>query len=297
MVYPLAGLRPESANRSYFTGFETQKELDPDFVAFNSENRRYHFPARVYLPIRGAFAQIDPLVQEIASSPAYSYAEDRPTSLVDPAGLLAKYVKGAKNCLSAKKRLSDICTEGQFLAEIQIDADWKKTDRNLGLPFNSTSEQGALVGVGAWFSWQQFTYSPRKAPAYCGDETITAVRCSQVCWKQESYHTGAWTRDQRQGAPLNAQGCYDTFPQPSMDDYPWAKSDAFLLRRTDFYRAKLVCINPGMPDQVFYSVDWGWALRLGGYVDPDVSIIAWLFGRCGDAGAGPPLHFGSPWLK
>jgi hypothetical protein len=42
-------------------GFLTQKELDPDFVDFNSVNRRYHFPARFYLPFRGVFAQVDPL--------------------------------------------------------------------------------------------------------------------------------------------------------------------------------------------------------------------------------------------
>jgi hypothetical protein len=43
-------------------GFLTQKELDPDAVAFNSQNNRYHFPARFYLPFRGVFAQVDPLV-------------------------------------------------------------------------------------------------------------------------------------------------------------------------------------------------------------------------------------------
>jgi hypothetical protein len=30
--------------------FLTQKELDPDAVAFNSNNNRYNFPARFFLP-------------------------------------------------------------------------------------------------------------------------------------------------------------------------------------------------------------------------------------------------------
>jgi hypothetical protein len=40
----------------------TEKELDPDFVDFNSVNRRYHFPARFYTPFRAAFGQIDPIL-------------------------------------------------------------------------------------------------------------------------------------------------------------------------------------------------------------------------------------------
>jgi hypothetical protein len=60
MVYPLLSPDPKPANRDFPTGFETQKELDPDFIDFNSENRRYHFPARFYLPFKGTFAQLDP---------------------------------------------------------------------------------------------------------------------------------------------------------------------------------------------------------------------------------------------
>lgn len=45
-----------------FSFVYTQKELDPDFVAFNSQNRRYHFPARFYIPARGVFGQADPLL-------------------------------------------------------------------------------------------------------------------------------------------------------------------------------------------------------------------------------------------
>jgi len=106
MVYPLAGLRPESANRSYFTGFETQKELDPDFLAFNSQNRRYHFPARFYLSFRGVFGQADAVQfavlrsaktraafdQILGFSERYSYPSENPLVLVDPRGLAAVIV-------------------------------------------------------------------------------------------------------------------------------------------------------------------------------------------------------------
>jgi hypothetical protein len=45
------------------TGSFTGKELDPDFVAANSVNRRYHFPARFYLPGRAMFGQVDQLLR------------------------------------------------------------------------------------------------------------------------------------------------------------------------------------------------------------------------------------------
>jgi hypothetical protein len=44
-----------------FCGFLTGKELDPDFVAFNSLNQRHYFPWRFFIAFRGAFGQPDPL--------------------------------------------------------------------------------------------------------------------------------------------------------------------------------------------------------------------------------------------
>jgi hypothetical protein len=46
--------------------FLTGKELDPDFVAFNSVNQRVHFPFRFYLQFRGIFAQVDPLFTRLS---------------------------------------------------------------------------------------------------------------------------------------------------------------------------------------------------------------------------------------
>jgi hypothetical protein len=92
MVYPLAQLSPETANWDSLTGFLTQKELDPDFVAFNSENRRYHFPHRTLVAVRGGFLQLDPLVQSAEPSSRrvlvrYALCASNPVLMVDPTGL------------------------------------------------------------------------------------------------------------------------------------------------------------------------------------------------------------------
>jgi hypothetical protein len=79
--------------------FLTQKELDPDAVAFNSQNNRYHFPFRFYLPFRGVFAQTDPLIRIIRQPKAlprnnrlftlksFLALEANPVRFSDPLGL------------------------------------------------------------------------------------------------------------------------------------------------------------------------------------------------------------------
>jgi RHS repeat-associated protein len=71
--------------------FLTQKELDPDAVGLNSNNNRYHFRARFYLPFRGVFAQRDPLERILILGrkypwSTYVYASQNPTQIVDPMG-------------------------------------------------------------------------------------------------------------------------------------------------------------------------------------------------------------------
>ena len=69
--------------------------LDPDFVAFNSNNRRYHYPARAYAPFRSSWFQTDPLrralSQRIAASltgrSPFHFVGARPTISTDPSGL------------------------------------------------------------------------------------------------------------------------------------------------------------------------------------------------------------------
>jgi RHS repeat-associated protein len=68
--------------------YYTQKELDPDFIAFNSENRRYHFPYRFYKPFQGMFAQIDPMrLKGNADKRPYLYASGNPVFHTDAFGL------------------------------------------------------------------------------------------------------------------------------------------------------------------------------------------------------------------
>jgi RHS repeat-associated protein len=66
----------------------SQKELDPDAVAFNSQNSRYHFPARTYIPLRANFIQIDPLAigNPGRNQGLYLYAMANPLIRIDPDG-------------------------------------------------------------------------------------------------------------------------------------------------------------------------------------------------------------------
>jgi hypothetical protein len=66
--------------------FLSQKELDPDFVDFNSVNRRYHYPARAYRPMLAGFIQLDALWISGIMTTRYRYSM-RPTFSVDPTGL------------------------------------------------------------------------------------------------------------------------------------------------------------------------------------------------------------------
>jgi RHS repeat-associated protein len=96
-------------------GFLTQKELDPDAVAFNSQNNRYHFPFRLYLPSRGVFGQIDTLVRTrtvdliryYTSIELYAYVQSRPTTWVDPLGLKAVCCQGTDS--KGNPRSEDNC--------------------------------------------------------------------------------------------------------------------------------------------------------------------------------------------
>ncbi|MCE9584593.1 MAG: hypothetical protein K8T20_19050 [Planctomycetes bacterium] len=86
------------------------KELDPDFVAFNSNNRRYHYPARTYVPFRAAFALVDPLCRDRVTYKSdaeglplasYIFVRNAPTLAVDPLGLNIT----DEECLASAKRL------------------------------------------------------------------------------------------------------------------------------------------------------------------------------------------------
>jgi hypothetical protein len=90
MMFPLAHVQETEEDRLPAAGFCTGKELDPDFVAANSENRRYHFPARFYLPVRAMFGEVDDLTRLLYPDYwlTYQYCAAKPTALVDPDALL-----------------------------------------------------------------------------------------------------------------------------------------------------------------------------------------------------------------
>jgi hypothetical protein len=90
----------------FSNGFLTQKELDPDFIAANSQSRRYHFPARFYVPFRAIFAQIDPQSMMSAGNKRalYLYVMANPLLFVDPDG--RDYVSDAGYQLSSGSNIS-----------------------------------------------------------------------------------------------------------------------------------------------------------------------------------------------
>jgi hypothetical protein len=118
MVLALVRPEAEESQSEFSSGFLTQKELDPDFVDFNSVNRRYHFPARFYLPFRGGFGQVDPLnrlriavgsATDILRNP-YRFTSSRPTVHVDPTGLQDEGLKPLKECVECFELIDELIT-------------------------------------------------------------------------------------------------------------------------------------------------------------------------------------------
>jgi len=90
--------KSKTSQLEFSHGFLTQKELDQDFIAFNSENRRYNFPHRTLTPHRAVFLQADPIrflhtsriLTDFTSDiigVLYSYGASNPSRFVDPIGL------------------------------------------------------------------------------------------------------------------------------------------------------------------------------------------------------------------
>ena len=88
-------------------GKKASAKNKPDFVAFNSNNRRYHYPARTYIPFRSSYVQLDPIYRIFFAGrflvtaqreSLYLIAKSRPTHAVDSLGLIT-----AEECESAKE--------------------------------------------------------------------------------------------------------------------------------------------------------------------------------------------------
>src|SRR5436190_20279110 len=98
MMKALAALEAEQSQSEFHDEFLTQKELDPDSIAFNSQNSRYHFPARFYLPSRSVFGQVDLVARKGITNELYQYGKHHPTGSVDPLGLQDIESSGCKRC-------------------------------------------------------------------------------------------------------------------------------------------------------------------------------------------------------
>src|SRR5689334_3625693 len=78
-------IEAKRSQSEFLDEFLTQKELDPDAVAFNSQNSRYNFRRRFYLPSRGLFGQLD-LLRQPSLPPPY-LLRPRTSGPVIPSGL------------------------------------------------------------------------------------------------------------------------------------------------------------------------------------------------------------------
>jgi len=106
--------RPKTSQSNVSSEFLNGKELDPDFVDFNSVNRRYHYPARTYVPFRGAFVQVDPLHIALPNHASFgmpAYLLAMPVTGVDPTGrkLVVK-----QNPAEVEKLLNELCADGKW---------------------------------------------------------------------------------------------------------------------------------------------------------------------------------------
>ena len=111
--------RAEKSQSDISCRFLTQKELDPDFIDFNSVNRRYHYPARFYLAYRGAFGQVDPLIRDLKARRAvlevhYGFVRSNPTQLVDPLGLKLTISGTPGYQAQALAELNNFCPDGKW---------------------------------------------------------------------------------------------------------------------------------------------------------------------------------------
>jgi RHS repeat-associated protein len=157
----------------------SQKELDPDAVAFNSQNSRYHFPARAYIPLRGNFIQIDPLAigRPGRNQGLYLYAMANPLVRIDPDGRFVAYGDMAGNALGGIGNRTDFdlghLNQGIFLFQSprsSIGAGSWQIWPPLVRPLPPGQDPGTGVALRA--QWQGFDF-----PLRVGWHTHAAILC------------------------------------------------------------------------------------------------------------------------
>ena len=180
----------------------TQKELDPDSIAFNSENRRYHFPARFYSPFKGLFAQVDSLLlmNVVALSrwhlSNYIYVLSNPLMYVDPLGLQEQGATGSRGPLEGfmdRNRLREFRREGPLPPDRPVAPN---------RVFDEFSYNCAGLAFRTYFPHPLADVKKRLAAA-CRElaDAATKCKCGEIkCWLWE------YTQEFWEGGKLVQQG-------------------------------------------------------------------------------------------
>jgi len=295
MMKALAGLEAQQSQSEFNDEFLTQKELDPDLIGFNSENRRYHFPARAYFASRGAFGQFDRrlfwlhLILPRTSAgnfkdslAVYSYVNHKATIAVDPSGLLIKiHDKAPKGTLKAIPFKADPCHCGAGNVEAIIDADPNKKapdPRRDAWEAKNPDKQFSIPPLGVWvyFGWDPSGGTGGKCPVPC---------CSTVQWHHFSYEpNGLWKEDDPRKRLEGATSAVGSGGW--MTDYPGFRPEDIGNGLTAYFAGIAVCKDQPSTPYVLYTVVYGITAR------PDQTVQFNLWGDCGGSmildGGGSP---------
>jgi RHS repeat-associated protein len=248
---------PAAAQEYRYTG----KELDPDLIAFNSENRRYHFPARFYLPQRGVFGQMDSLsLGQRLPIGVFVYAGQNPLVLVDPLGL-------------QEGQSDPVCCNGGRIGDISIDKYhaiatteelWREAD------FYKAINQG-IDQVAAPLVAFRFTPSQGAADSCCCVDFnwIQVIHRIDPPWRGFLGDLPPKSRLVDGVADFNDVTGRGKLPLPYWDQGQRGTGDSKVLRdvpgadrqakRVKSFESCLICVRQPGPDIVLGCYQWTWS--------------------------------------
>jgi hypothetical protein len=275
MVISLSWPEAEESQLEFSSRFLTGKELDPDFVAFNSVNQRVHFPARFYLPFRGGFGQLDPLVFAELANVKYILGRSNPAFNVDPTGLLIHIgAASAINEIKVYPTQHDDCECGSVDATIALDASPDKDLNALKVvpnPWDSPNFWTGAIGMGVKFEW------------FINDDADECRCCRRTGWKQDFNEGRGWRADQKGmkagKAPKDSWYNKSDEDAADMSDYSADSTSSFWfggLPKTIKFTTRRRCYYD--PDRILYTIDWEYT------IDKFVGkwwVLAKINGRCG----------------
>jgi hypothetical protein len=288
----MAQLAPDSRSETpgLATGSFTGKELDPDFVAANSENRRYHFPARFYLPMRGMFGQVDPYELLFIDSPLryhYLYTLHNPAIATDPSGGSTQITEfSAFNTLTGRITRKDDCECGSIAIAVSLDAygipQTIQTPPTTPDPPFYEGPGDQRVGASLRFGWH--THETRK-----GSHCHSTPCCTKAGFKQWVKRGGNYVLDQikdPQTGEVNPNGYYMHLgargPNPRMADDPgvswWGNRSWFGPKSyRGYFKTIVYCEEGEEAGNTLYSITWDWKMERNGY---DTQVTFNLSGEC-----------------